>query len=119
MKGWKLRKFAGDVVYDLRSRGLLPIAIALAAAVVLVPPTAPTGSGGGSAEELGAASVAQATNLNAVLAYDPGIRDYQKRLDDLRSKDPFKQQFTAPVGGARWIRPSIAWLRRAVAPPAR
>ena len=39
MKGWKLRKFAGDVVYNLRSRGLLPIAIALVAAAVLVPPT--------------------------------------------------------------------------------
>ncbi len=37
MKGWKLRKFAGDVVYNLRSRGLLPIAIALVAAAVLVP----------------------------------------------------------------------------------
>ena len=104
MKGWKMRKFAEDVVYDLRSRGLLPVAIALAAAMVLVPAYfALTGSGGDSA-----ADTVQPVDLaeppprtvNAVLAYDPGIRDYKERLDDLQSKDPFKQQFTAPVGGA-------------------
>jgi hypothetical protein len=57
MKGWKLRKFAGDVVYGLRSRGLLPIAIALAAAVVLVPAYfALTGSGNGGGNDNGGSS---------------------------------------------------------------
>jgi hypothetical protein len=57
MKGWKLRKFAGDVVYDLRSRRLLPIAIALAAAVVLVPAYfALTGSDNGGGNDNGGGS---------------------------------------------------------------
>jgi hypothetical protein len=57
MKGWKLRKFAGDVVYGLRSRGLLPIAIALAAAVLLVPAYfALTGSDGGGGDDNGGGS---------------------------------------------------------------
>jgi hypothetical protein len=33
---------------------------------------------------------------SAVLAYDPGLRDYRERLDALTSKDPFEQQFQAP-----------------------
>ena len=57
MKGWKLRRFAGDVVYGLRRRGLLPIAIALAAAVVLVPAYfALTGADGGGGDDNGGGS---------------------------------------------------------------
>ena len=37
MKPWRMQKFFGDLVYDLRSRNLLPIVIALAVAVVAVP----------------------------------------------------------------------------------
>ena len=37
MKLWKLQKFAGDVVYDLRSKNLLLPAVALLVALVAVP----------------------------------------------------------------------------------
>jgi hypothetical protein len=57
MKGWKLRRFAGDFVYGLRRRGLLPIAIALAAAVILVPAYfALTGSDNGGGNDNGGGS---------------------------------------------------------------
>jgi hypothetical protein len=111
MKGWKLRKFAGDVVYDLRSRGLLPIAIALAGAVLLVPAYFALTSSGGDSGADSAQPIASPEptpeNLSAVLAYDPGIRDYAKRLDHLQSKDPFKQQFTAPAGGASSLEQTV------------
>ena len=37
MKLWKVQKFAGDVVYDLRSTNLLLPAVALLVALVAVP----------------------------------------------------------------------------------
>jgi len=37
MKAWKVQKFFGDVVYDLRSRGLLPVVVLLLVAMVAVP----------------------------------------------------------------------------------
>jgi hypothetical protein len=98
MKSWKVQKFFADVVYDLRSRGLLPVAVLLvvgifAAPILIarggesaVPPTPGTTAG---------ADVAPETQA-AVLSYNPGVRNYKERLDDLASKDPFEQQFTVP-----------------------
>lgn len=103
MKPWKLQKFASDVVYDMRSRNLLPVAILLVVAIVLLPILIGK-SGGGDAEP--AAPVAQnATKLapenkSAVLAYNPGLRDYQTRLRQLAAKDPFRQQFAEPAEAA-------------------
>ncbi len=37
MKPWKAQKFFGDVVYDLRSRNLLPVVVMLVVAIVAVP----------------------------------------------------------------------------------
>jgi hypothetical protein len=103
MRLWKIQKFGGDILYDLRSRNLLPIAIALVAAILLVPilisrmggseeaAPAPTAESGAEA-----APEAQA----AVLAYKPGVRDYKRRLDELSAKDPFVQQFAAPAASA-------------------
>jgi hypothetical protein len=98
MKLWKLQKFASDIVYDMRSRNLLPLAILLVVAIVAVPIVI---SRGGSepappANDATAASAFELApeNQPAVLAYEPGLRDYEKRLDALRAKDPFKQQYT-------------------------
>ena len=37
MKPWKVRKFVGDVIYDLRSRNLLLVVLMLLIAIVAVP----------------------------------------------------------------------------------
>ncbi len=37
MKTWKIQKFGSDLLYDLRSRGLLPLAAVLVVAIVAAP----------------------------------------------------------------------------------
>ena len=49
MRPWKVRKFFGDVVYDLRSRGLLPVLILLVVALIAVPILISRGSSDSSA----------------------------------------------------------------------
>jgi hypothetical protein len=103
MKLWKVQKFASDVVYDLRSRNLLLIVIVLAVGIIAAP-LAISKSG----EDLPPSSslVAQNTadlapeNQTAVVAYEPGVRNYKKRLKDLTAKDPFIQQFTGSGAAA-------------------
>jgi hypothetical protein len=104
MRLWKVQKLGSDIVYDLRSRNLLPIAILLIAAILLVPLLiSMTGS---DAQEPGASPAAESASdlapeaQAAVLSYDPGVRDYKRRLDGLSSKDPFVQQFAAPAASA-------------------
>ena len=105
MKSWKIQKFFGDVVYDLRNRGLLPLAVLLIVAMVAAPILIMRSSGGEGAPpstELAAKTAAELApeNQAAVLAYDPGVRNYRERLNDAVSKNPFKQQFSAPVVAA-------------------
>ncbi|MSO42356.1 MAG: hypothetical protein EXQ70_10770 [Solirubrobacterales bacterium] len=88
----------GDLVADLRERRLLPIAIVLLVGMIAVP-IAIAASGGGSAPAPAADAAAAPINEEstpAVLAYDPGVRDYRQRLAGLSAKDPFAQQFQAP-----------------------
>lgn len=112
MKGWKIQKFASDVVYDLRSRGLLPVAALLVVGIFAAPIL--IASMGSSDSNVPAGDPAAATEpapegQAAVLAYSPGVRNYRKRLDELASKNPFKQQF---AGGAE---ATVAGLGGAVA----
>jgi hypothetical protein len=103
MKAWKIQKFFGDVVYDLRSRGLLPVVILVGVAMIAVPVLISRGGGSSS-------STAQPTAVTAstppeieqaVVSYaPPGLRDYKKRLSDMTAKDPFHQQF-APSAAAQ------------------
>ena len=98
MKPWKVQKFGSDLLYDLRSRGLLPLAIVLVIGIIAAPmvisrmggesDAQPTASG-----ELQSASEMAPEGQSAVLAYTPGVRNYRERLDQLASKDPFIQQF--------------------------
>jgi hypothetical protein len=107
VKPWKVQKFAGDVVYDLRNRNLLLPVLALLVALVAVPVLI---AKGGSHDAVGAfgfgsqaSSEAPAEGENAVVAYHPGVRNFKKRLSHLGAKDPFTQQFTnspAPASGA-------------------
>jgi hypothetical protein len=102
MKPWKIQKFFGDLVYDLRNRGLLLPAVLLLVAMVAVPVV--IAQGGSEPAPPSAASLADATDApegkSAVLAYDPGVRDYKKRLGELQEKDPFKAQFSEAAAAA-------------------
>ena len=98
----KVPQVVQDVYADLRDRKLLPIVGLLLVAIVAVPfllssssetPTVTETPGG--TEEVVVAPEAQ----SAVLAQEPGLRDYQQRLDSLKASNPFDQQYTDVPGG--------------------
>jgi hypothetical protein len=104
MKSWKVQKFFGDLVYDLRNRGLLPVVVLLLVALVAIPVVISRG-GSSSAPIADTAALQEAVASapeaqSAVVAYEPGLRKYQDRLDKLSPKDPFEQQFSAAVQAA-------------------
>jgi hypothetical protein len=98
MNSWKLQKFFGDLVSDLRNRGLLPVVVLLLVAIVAIPIVISRGGSSSAAISDSEQAVANAPEAqSAVLAYQPGLRKYQDRLDKLSAKDPFEQQFV-PAG---------------------
>ena len=103
MKPWKIQKLFADIVYDLRSRGLLPVAVLLVVGIVAIPFV--LASGGSDSDAAPATATPTAAELApenqpAVASSDPGVRNYKERLDELSSKDPFVQQFAAPDAAA-------------------
>jgi hypothetical protein len=105
MKPWKVQKLFGDVVYDLRSRGLLPVVGLLLVAMVAVPVLVSRGGGSSSSSpslQAASASIQPAPEgERAVIAYSPsGVRNYKQRLNDQSAKDPFRQQFQVPESSA-------------------
>ncbi|HET9120299.1 MAG TPA: hypothetical protein VFN72_07170 [Solirubrobacterales bacterium] len=97
MKLWKVQKFAGDVVYDLRNRNLLLIVVALLVALIAVPVLITRGGSSGPALStgFGTADSSSPETESAVVAYQPGIRNYKQRLKHLSAKNPFAQQYTS------------------------
>ncbi len=87
-----------DVVRDLRDRRLLIPAAALLVALVAVPmllsrsasPAAPP------LAESGGAGLEAAATEPAVLVENVSVRDYEKRLDELKQKNPFAEHFKLP-----------------------
>jgi hypothetical protein len=109
MKPWKIQKFFGDIIYDLRSSGLLPVVILLLVAIVAVPALISRGNHDGSSAaslQPTAGTVAPEAE-RAVVSYDPGIRDYKKRLNDLSPKDPFRQQFAHSAATASHLNSTV------------
>ena len=96
MNGWKVQKFFGDLVYDLRSRNLLPVVLMLVVGMIAVPILiSGSGSKGPDVSLSGPASVPSAPEAeNAVVSYHPGVRNLKKRLNDLGPRNPFIQQYT-------------------------
>jgi hypothetical protein len=97
VKLWKLQKFAGDVVYDLRNRNLLLPVVGLLVALVAVPVLIAKGSSDGGVGPFGFGTTSAQSSPeteNAVVAYHPGVRNFKKRLSHLGAKDPFTQQYT-------------------------
>jgi hypothetical protein len=87
-----------DLYRDMRDRRLLLPALALIVAIIAVPVMLKSPEEAAPA----AAQVALPEGADAVspavLAEQPvGVRDYRKRLDELKSKDPFAGSFTSPV----------------------
>ena len=120
MKPWKMQKFFGDVVYDLRSRGLLPVVILVAVAMVVVPVLISRGgtTSSGSALQPTAGTTKTPPEIErAVVSYaPPGVRDYKKRLNDMTAKNPFHQQF-APSAASQSQLKSTVPVAAGSAPP--
>jgi hypothetical protein len=99
-------KFLDDLVRDLRERRLLPVVIVLLVAIVAVPialsvsSSTPAPSTDPAATGIVPADAPEAQA--AVLAENPGLRDYRERLDAFKAQNPFEQQFepTVAAGGA-------------------
>jgi hypothetical protein len=118
VKLWKIQKFFGDVVYDLRSRRLLPVVILLVIALIAVPVL--ISRGGSSSSNASIKPASRSANAvpeteQAVMAYLPsGIRNYKQRLNDQTAKNPFRDQFNKPATAAS----ASSQLNSTVTPPA-
>ncbi len=103
MKTWKLQKFGSDLLHDLRSRGLLPLAAVLVVAIVAAPfvisKMSSTDVAPAPKQPIKSASKVAPEGQAAVVNYSPGLRNYRERLNEGNSKDPFIQQFTPDGGG--------------------
>lgn len=111
MKPWKVQKFFGDIVYDLRSRGLLPVVALLVVAMVAVPMLLTRGGGGSVSSSSQAAATTQTPpeTEQAVVSYSPpGLRDYKKRLDGLSPKNPFHQPPAPSAAAASQLNSTVA-----------
>lgn len=93
------KRFFTDLYHDLQDRHLTLPVLLLAVGILAVPFLI----GGSAAETVPPPAVApaplgdDATAVeSAVLAEDPGIRDYAERLEELKQKNPFIQQFAGP-----------------------
>ena len=98
MKGIQTPTVVKNVYRDLRDRRLLSIAIVLVVAIVAVPflikgedESAPPPLAGDAGRPVPGAEILDA----AVLTEQPVLRDFRKRLDRYRTRNPFKQQLTA------------------------
>lgn len=85
-----------DLYRDLRDRKLLPIVGLLVVAIIAVPFALSASSDAPTPGETPVADIVPADAPEAqaaVLAENPGLRNYRQRLDALKSKNPFEQQF--------------------------
>ncbi len=92
-------KLLSDLYRDLRDRHLLLPVAAVLVAIVAVPVLLKSDSGAGPAPPAAAAgSPEEATAVApAVLVDDAGVRDYRKRLAQLKAANPFEQKFALPT----------------------
>jgi hypothetical protein len=97
-------KFLADLYRDLLDRRLLLPLVALAIAVVAVPVLLSSSPEPVVPDSAPPVDVGDATAVDAaVTVSDTGIRNYKQRLDELKSKNPFDQQYAKPAnagGGA-------------------
>jgi hypothetical protein len=102
MKKIQTPPFLNNLYRDMRDRRLLLPAVALVVALIAVPLALSSSSGTAAPPALspaaGGSGHAAATSP-AVLSEELGVTEYQKRLEQLNSKNPFRRQFvTVPKG---------------------
>lgn len=99
MSSPEIPRFLTDLYGDLRDRRLLPLVAALAVAIPAVPvmlktdapePVAPVAVSASAEEDVPSAP--------AVLAAQPGLRDYRERLEGRTAKSPFGQDAAPSTG---------------------
>jgi hypothetical protein len=100
----KVPGFVEDVYYDLKDRHLLPVAAILLVAIIAIPfalggsdSSGESGSEGAAESGASISSASQGANL-AVARSAPGLREFDRRLDHLQAKNPFKQQYADTPG---------------------
>jgi hypothetical protein len=108
--------FLRDAYRELDERHLLPLVVVLLVAIVAVPiALGETVQPRGVSPQATTSGEASARSPIVVSKSLPGLRDYRRRLKDLKAADPFKQQFadaesaeTAPTeeGGGGGAEPS-------------
>jgi len=105
----KVPAFLRDLYEDLRERHLLPLVALLVIAIVAIPLVFGGGSdgeadgagGGADAAETAGAGGATAEASALVAKAAPGLRRYQRRLENLKAKNPFTPQYTGSGEGSR------------------
>jgi hypothetical protein len=97
----KVPQALNDVYRDLRDRRLLVPAVALLVALVAVPMLLKTPDEPAPPAPVAVAVDKSASPVSAAVLADTsvGVRNYRKRLDALKSKNPFKPQFVAAAQG--------------------
>ncbi|HWB70365.1 MAG TPA: hypothetical protein VG518_10355 [Solirubrobacterales bacterium] len=95
MSDIKVPDFLLDLYYELQERHLLPLVGVLAVAIVAVPIVL-SEKAEPSPGPVALAPSATQTKLSDIVAQStPGLRDYKRRLEGLKARNPFKQQLAA------------------------
>lgn len=99
------KRWLADLYHDLRDRRLLPVVAVLLVAIVAVPVALSTGSGSPppSSGASGPTSAAGGGTDEAAVRAEVGasaVRDWRKRLGELKRKNPFRQPFSLSGGGS-------------------
>jgi hypothetical protein len=99
----QLPPFLSDLLFDLRDRGLLPLVVLIVVAIAAVPFLLGSDSAGEGSyvppvqeSSVGRSAGAAESSVLDVVAANPGLRDYRKRLRRRSPTNPFKQRYTAP-----------------------
>ncbi|TMK75037.1 MAG: hypothetical protein E6G49_02385 [Actinobacteria bacterium] len=102
MKNVKPPQFLGNLFRDMRDRHLLLPALALVIGMLAVPILLKSHNDAHSAAPASENGGTQANSATpAVVREEMGVTDYKKRLNRLKTKNPFHQQYTAPPPDAQ------------------
>jgi hypothetical protein len=110
MKQLRMPQFIQNLYRDMRDRRMLLPAIALVVALIAVPMVLKSSSSSAPpppaspSSDAGSSSAAEP----AVVTEQLGVTDYRKRLDQLKSKNPFRKHFRALPGSAKLTTTSSA-----------
>jgi hypothetical protein len=101
MSGIQSPQVLTDLYRDLRDRRLLPLVLVLVVGMVVVPIALSSPASPVPPAPLPQVNAAAKANVptEPITVANPGVRDYKQRLSGDSSKDPFVQEFAAPVGG--------------------